>query len=125
MFPSRLTIAGLVLAIAAPAAHAGSSIFTGAVKAEVGQELLCWAINTSPTKTMTHVKVTFRGIDGLQDGSGSCAAVGPRETCPVDIEITSGSSTLPRYCEFTSDQGAKNLRATLSNSTTGASSDAR
>lgn len=123
MFPSRLTIAALVLAIAAPAAHAGSSIFTGAVKAEVGQELLCWAINTSPTKTMTNVRVTFRAIDGSPNGSGSCAAVGPRETCPVDVEIT--SSTNPLYCEITADQGAKRLRATLSNRTTGASSDAR
>jgi len=90
------------------AAHAGSSIFTGALVGAVGQTVICYAVNASSTKTLTNVKVTYRNLGGGSAGSGTCAAVGPRETCPTEVDLL---NTGALYCEVTSDQGAKQGRA--------------
>ena len=63
------------------------------------------------------------GPESSRRKEGTCETVLPLNTCGVAAVDSEAMGTL--YCEATSDQGAKKLRATLVNEGTGGSSDAR
>jgi hypothetical protein len=118
------SIAGIALLLAAPQALAGSSIFTGVVRVASGQGYNCRAFNTSTTKTLENVRLIKRKSNGSVDTTTTCPTLGPLAVCGLTgFNIAGVTDVLT--CEATSDKGARLLRATLSNETTGASSDAR
>jgi hypothetical protein len=118
------SIAGIALLLAAPPARAASSIFTGVVRVASGQGYNCRAFNTSPTKTLENVRLIKRKSNGTVDTTTTCPTLGPQAVCGLTGFNIAGASDL-MTCEATSDKGARFLRATLSNETTGTSSDAR
>jgi len=79
--------------------------------------------NISSTKTLTGVRVLLRKSDASTTATATCATVVPLGACGSFFSENPGPGTVT--CEATSDQGARFLRATLSNEATGNSSDAR
>ena len=98
-------------------AHAASSISTGLIFVGDGQRRSCRATNISDKKTLTDVRTTMYRSDGTQIASSGCGAVAPFASCGNFSATTPGPGFI--WCQATSKQGKKFLRATLSNETTG------
>jgi hypothetical protein len=87
-----------------------------------GEQYACMAVNTT-SRLIENVTLQLRSISGGSLGTVECPAVEPWEVCTGGVPTA--LSDLVVTCEATSDRGAKGLRMTLMNVTTGGTSDAR
>ena len=87
-----------------------------------GETVDCTATNVS-TRTVTNIRITIRNFAGDPATPATlCQSKEPFASCAGGYSPGVNGHL---FCEVTSDQGAKGLRATLLNLDTGASSDAR
>ncbi len=109
-----MAIARIVVLLAAPAAQAGSRILAGPMFVATGQSFLAGVANVG-TKPVTNLTVQCRNSAGTLVVSANATQLNPDTAFNPG---NSGPNTI--FCSWTSDQGAKSLRATLQNATTGA-----
>lgn len=115
-------VATALLWLGASSAWAGgASIRTGGVRVTIDDWLDCHAVNATQ-RNIENVRVVVRNQVAEEINGSTCPSVPPSGSCGLLIVVEENTVA---NCEVTSDRGAKGLRATLSNTTTGASSDAR
>jgi hypothetical protein len=115
-------LGGALLLAAAGASAGGGPARSGLVWVGASQTYGCPVLNHS-TKTLTGVIARIRDSEGVVFCQNPCTELLPQDVC--DATCTAGGAPGFVYCEASSDQGIKALRATLVNVTTGASSEAR
>jgi hypothetical protein len=115
-------IASLLLLTATSAWAGAASVVTGPVLIETGQGFSCVAVNVS-SRNVEDVRLTVRDSSASTEQEFECDQVLPLGMCGgVGVPAPTPDFV---SCEVSSGQGPKSLRATLTNTETGASSDAR
>ncbi len=114
-------LAASFLSLSSVGAHAGGrSIVTGMILSTDDETMRCTVVNAT-NRSITNVVLNIRRGDGTIRLTGCNTNLSPLRGCSTGV---SGDAEF-LFCEVTSDQGGKGLRATLVNDATGASSDAR
>jgi hypothetical protein len=121
-----IRIAGLTLSLllAAPTLAAAGQIMTGPVLGTTSQLVICLGVHfAAGTRTLT---IEVLDVNGDVEEESTCPNQVPGDPCHATAISTSTTLLEPFTCRITG-QGviASKLRGTLTNPTTGATSDAR
>lgn len=115
-FVTALTVAAVLLSAEARAAR----LVTAPIFLGTGQAGLAHIANVG-TKPITDVRIVCRNIAGSSVTNASSPMMQPGASFNPGLPTGGGSV----YCEFSAEQGARSIRASVENTVTGAVSEAR